>query len=124
MLNDYIIAAIDFIKTLRTEHIALISIFVTFVIFIIGKRKENKLKTYETRKEHYKKLVDFFQSIFATIGSNNDQDVLVASKREEFFEMGSSLAFSVQESSIKHTVFIGNLQSMKTYRKLGTSIMK
>ena len=50
---------------LNTEQIAIISLAVTLLLFVLGKRAENRIKIYETRKEEYQKLINFFLDIFA-----------------------------------------------------------
>lgn len=81
---------IEFINKLNTTHIALLSVAVTVLLFVLGKRKENQLKIYETKKEQYAKLLDFYKKLFSK--SSNAKDLAKSLSKEDFYELGSSLA--------------------------------
>ncbi len=62
---DTIKKIIDQIWNLSADQITIISLLITLLIFVLGKRSENRIKIYETRKEEYRKLIQFFQKIFS-----------------------------------------------------------
>lgn len=78
--------------TLDTDQIAIISLVVTFLLFVLGKRAENRIKIYETRKEEYQKLIDFFLEIFANVGKDISKLTKDDKAKKRFLDMGASLA--------------------------------
>lgn len=77
---------------LETDQIAIISLAVTLLLFVFGKMAENRIKIYETRKEEYKKLMNFFVEVFANAGKNVEELVDDDDIRTKIIEMGVSLA--------------------------------
>lgn len=76
---------------LNANQIAIISLIITLLLFVAGKRAENKIKIYETRKEEYQKLIDFFIKIFSAV-SNKEEVPQDDKTKKEFLDMGASLA--------------------------------
>lgn len=54
------------------NNAALISVAVTLLLFFHSKKKENELKIYETKKNEYAKLIDFFQKTFSPAKKKED----------------------------------------------------
>ncbi len=77
---------------LNTEQIAIISLAVTLLLFVLGKRAENRIKIYETRKEEYQKLINFFLDIFANPKKDFSKLTNDKSFQKLFLDMGTSLA--------------------------------
>ena len=77
---------------LDTNQIAIISLVVTLLLFVLGKRAENRIKIYETRKEEYKKLINFFVTVFANAGKNMDNMAEDEELKTQILDMGTSLA--------------------------------
>ena len=63
---EHVKAFFESIWQLKTDQIAIISLLVTLILFVAGKISENRIKIYETRKEEYQKLIDFFLMIFSS----------------------------------------------------------
>ena len=85
----------EFLKAiweLDTDQIAIISLAVTFLLFVLGKKAENRIKIYETRKEEYQKLIDFFLEIFANAGKDISKLTKDDKTKKRFLDMGASLA--------------------------------
>lgn len=85
----------ELIKTIwefDTDQIAIISLAVSFLLFVLGKRAENKIKIYETRKEEYQKLINFFLEIFANTGKDISKITQNDKTKKLFLDMGASLA--------------------------------
>ena len=57
IINELFIDAINLIKVLTGEQIALLSVAVSFVLYLLSKRSEIKLKKYEAKKEEYSKFL-------------------------------------------------------------------
>lgn len=80
------------LMSLTTDQIAIISLAVTLLLFVLGKHSENKIKIYETRKEEYRKLMGFFQQIFASKERSSDEIAKDEELKKQMLDMGSSLA--------------------------------
>ena len=84
----------NFISGLTAENVAFISVsttlITTFIIFILGKRKENKLKIYEVRIEQYKKLITFIETVAKN--SKTPETLKNAITDEMLLSLGTSLA--------------------------------
>ena len=102
-IKDFCASFIDFIIeqivelwsaiiNLNTDQIAIISLAVTLLLFVLGKRSENKIKIYETRKEEYRKLMEFFQQIFASRERTSEDIAKDEDLKRQMLDMGSSLA--------------------------------
>ncbi len=72
------------------ENAALLSVAVTLLLFFLSKKKENDLKTYETKKTEYAKLISLFEKIFS--GVQTKKDIVNSMSQKEFYNVGSSLA--------------------------------
>lgn len=102
-IKDFFISTIDFltdqieeiwtsIMGLTADQIAVISLAVTLLLFALGKHSENKIKIYETRKEEYRKLIEFFKQIFASKDRSSEEIVKDEELKKQMLDMGSSLA--------------------------------
>ena len=80
------------IMGLTTDQIAVNSLAVTLLLFVLGKHSENKIKIYETRKEEYRKLMEFFQQIFASKERSSEEIAKDEELKKQMLDMGSSLA--------------------------------
>lgn len=80
------------IMGLTADQIAVISLAVTLLLFVLGKNSENKIKIYETRKEEYRKLMNFFQQIFASRERSSEEIAKDEDLKKQMLDMGSSLA--------------------------------
>ncbi|MCI8403379.1 MAG: hypothetical protein HFE49_00590 [Clostridia bacterium] len=90
---DKIVELLTNIWSLSTDQIAIISLLITLLIFVIGKLSENRLKKFEIRKAEYQKLIDFFQDMFSNVDIK-DATKLTESKnfKQKFIAMGASAA--------------------------------
>ncbi len=120
----------DFIKTilsgiwnLTADQIALISIIVTLLLFVIGKYSENRIKIYETRKEQYLKLIELFQQIFSQNKKELEKLSNNGEAKKQFFDVGASIAIFGSKKLYKAFCFYRwlaldeTLQSNKFYTK-------
>lgn len=89
---EHIKELLNAIWQLDTNQITIISLAVTLLLFVLGKRAENRIKIYETRKEEYKKLIDFFLEIFANAGKETSKLTNDKKIQKLFLDMGASLA--------------------------------
>jgi len=69
----------EFVAGLIIEHITLLSVLVTLVIFVFDKRKDTKNAQLEARREQYKKFIQLLQK-FSTGKVKLDEKA-----RSEFF---------------------------------------
>lgn len=88
-MNIYINTVKNIVRWMG-ENAALLSVAVTLLLFFLSKKKENDLKTYETKKAEYAKLISLFEKIFS--GVQNKDDIVHFMSQKEFYNVGSSLA--------------------------------
>lgn len=89
---EFINKLASIIWNLSADQIALISIIVTLLLFVIGKYSENRIKIYETRKEQYLKLIELFQDIFSRKESELEKLSTNNEMKKQFFDVGASIA--------------------------------
>lgn len=110
-LKELLVNSINFIKNLSAEQIALISIIVTFIIYVLGKQNELKLKKHELKKENYIKFIKTLET-FTSKFKTNSKDIKVTPKiAEEWFDMGASLLLYGSKKLYKKYIFFRNFQS-------------
>ena len=54
----------NILKDLTSEHVALISVMVTILLFIFGRFNELKFKKHELKKEKYFQFIDMLKEIY------------------------------------------------------------
>lgn len=89
----------EFVAGLSIEHITLLSVLVTLVIFVFDKRKDTKNAQLEARREQYKKFIQLLQK-FSTGKVKLDEKA-----RSEFFDAGVSLLLYGSKKVYKKYVF-------------------
>lgn len=120
---EHIKSIFETVWNLKTDQIAIISLAVTFLLFVLGKRAENRMKIYETRKEEYKKLIDFFLKIFTSASEDIENIAQNSEAKKSFLDMGASLAIYGSKKLYKTYCFYRwisldeKVQSIKWYSK-------
>ena len=89
----------EFVAGLSIEHITLLSVLVTLIIFVFDKRTATKNTQVEARREHYEKFIQLLQK-FSTSKVKLDEKA-----RNEFFDVGSSLLLYGSKKVYKKYVF-------------------
>ena len=109
---------LNLIWAMSADQIAIISLAITLLLFVLGKRAENKIKIYETRKEEYRKLIDFFQKMFASVDKKDVQKQVNDPKmKQQFFDIGASLAIFGSKNLYKTYCFYRWLAIDETLQK-------
>lgn len=83
----------NYTELISTNNVALLSVAITFLIFVITKYQETRYKKLEDKKIQYLKLIDLMQKTF-TLPSDkkeNGEVILSDEMRKLFFDAGSSL---------------------------------
>ncbi len=81
-------------KLINSDNVALLSIAITFLIFVITKYQETRYKKIEDKKIQYLKLIELMQKIFMSppLKENKKGEVILPDEmRKLFFDAGSSL---------------------------------
>lgn len=86
---DFLEYIISVIKSLSAEQITLISIFLSFIIYSLGKRNELRMKRHEAKRENYLKFLELHIEIFKKVSDN--QKIKTEKLDTKFFDVGSSL---------------------------------
>lgn len=89
----------SFVAGLSIEHITLLSVLVTLIIFVSDKRKDIKTAQLEARREEYKKFIQLLEK-FSTGKVKIDGD-----SRKEFFDAGVSLLLYGSKKVYKKYIF-------------------
>jgi len=71
IINELLVETINLIKKLTGEQIALLSVAVSFILYLLSKRSEIKLKKYEAKKEEYAKFLTWIIKFFAEVKDMN-----------------------------------------------------
>ena len=103
MLNDLIE---NFFKALTAERVALFSILVTLLTFVIGKQRELKMKKQEMRRVEYKQLIDVLQKVYS-----NEFKVTNKNDKKLFFDTGASLLIYGSKKLYKEYIFFRDYSS-------------
>ena len=77
----------DILKDLTGEHVALISVMVTILLFVLGKFNELKFKKHELKKEKYFQFIDMLKEIYLKEGKIE----LNKTQKTKFFDFGSTI---------------------------------
>lgn len=75
------------ISNLSSENIAFISVLVTFLLYLLGKHSELKLKKHELKKDKYMEFISMLKDIYI----KNGKVEINEKTRKWFFEFGSTI---------------------------------
>ena len=94
-------------KLINADNVALLSVVITFLIFIITKYQETRYKKLEDKKIQYLKLIKLMQKTFAMPPKmdKNGNVVLSDEMRQSFFDTGSSLLLYGSKRIYKSYIF-------------------
>ncbi len=78
---------------ITADNVALLSVAITFLIFVITKYQETRYKKLEDKKIQYLKLIELMQKTFTTVPiKDKDGEVKLTDEMKKlFFDTGSSL---------------------------------
>lgn len=96
----------EFIKGLKTEQIALLSIVVSLLIYTLGKHNELRMKKHEAKKEQYIKLMKFIEKVFEETKNGVKESEI---SQSDFFDMGASLLLYGSRKVYKQYIFFRGL---------------
>ncbi|ODR33130.1 hypothetical protein [Eisenbergiella tayi] len=77
---------------ITADNIALLSVIITVVVFIISRRSELKYKKHDDKKVQYLKLIKLMEEIFMGFKKDKKGDIQLSNElKKQFFDSGSSL---------------------------------
>lgn len=77
---------------ITADNIALLSIIITVLIFVVSRRAEMRYKKHDDKKLQYLKLISLMEQIFMGIKKDKKGEVqLTDGLKKQFFDSGSSL---------------------------------
>lgn len=98
---------VKFIQNIRAEYVALASVLVTILIFVLNRRSELKYKKHEDKKAQYIKVIKLLSVVYD--GSLKDkksgQIKLTDDLKKLFFDVGSSLLLYGSKKLYKEYIF-------------------
>ncbi|PHU34247.1 hypothetical protein [Pseudobutyrivibrio ruminis] len=98
---------------ITTENVALLSVIITLLIFILSRQAEVRYKKHEDKKNQYIKLINLMnKSMKKGVFEQNSQGEIIPTneQRDEFFDVGSSLLLYGSTGIYRKYVFLENLQ--------------
>lgn len=98
---------IQIISNLSSEQIALISVIVTILLYLLGKHNELKFKKHELKKEKYLEFVYMLKEIYLNGGNIELNDEW----KEKFFEFGSTVFIYGSKKMYKKYCFFREFSS-------------
>ena len=93
----------DFLSKFSATELALIPVFVTFLVFVLDKRGELKLRKQEVKREEYKKFLSFYAKLYDNTKPAHKR--IKELKQDEFFDMGASLLMYGSKKLYKQYLF-------------------
>ncbi len=113
---DFILVSL---KGLTGEQIALISVFVSFIIYTLGKISELKMKKHEAKKKHYMKFIKMYEKMItqSSFDKSKIEDALIINMKSEFFELGSSLLLYGSKKLYRQYIFIREINENPIFTK-------
>lgn len=114
---------VEFIKNIilniKSEYVALFSVIVTLVIFILNRQAELRYKKYEERKHEYKKLIDFLSLTYTEPHKMKPQKngKLSSEIQKMFFDVGSSLMLYASKKLYKKYIFFRDFTTHEALKK-------
>lgn len=135
IINELFIDAINLIKILTGEQIALLSVAVSFVLYLLSKRSEIKLKKYEAKKEEYAKFLTWIIKFFTEVkdmnldnkdpkprkGKTNQKsptDKALEEFEKNFYEAGSSFAVYASKELYDEFLFFRKITTDEKVKEL------
>lgn len=77
---------------ITSDNIALLSVIITILIFIITRRVEIRYKKHDDKKVQYLKLIDLMQKTFSTPKKDKKGEIVLSDETKRlFFDTGASL---------------------------------
>ena len=98
---------IQMISNLSSEQIALISVIVTILLYLLGKHNELKFKKHELKKEKYLEFVYMLKEVYLNGGNIELNDEW----KEKFFEFGSTVFIYGSKKMYKKYCFFREFSS-------------
>lgn len=95
-----------FFSGLTPENIALLSVIITLLLYVLGKRSELKLKKHELRKDEYIQFINMLKDIYL-----NQDFKLSGENKEKFFDLGAALFVYGSKKMYKKYCFFRNFQT-------------
>lgn len=98
---------------LKSEYIALFSVLVTIIIYILNRQSELKFKKYESKRTEYAKLITFLSIAYTSphkLQPNKDGK-LSQEIQKEFYDVGASLMLYASKKLYKEYLFFRDFSS-------------
>lgn len=107
------------IVNMKSEYVALFSVIVTLIIFILNRQAELRYKKYEERKHEYKKLIDFLNITYTDPNKMKFQKNGEPSSemQQKFFDVGSSLMLYASKKLYKKYIFFRDFTTHDVFKK-------
>lgn len=93
------------LKNITSEQIALISVIVTILLYLLGKHNELKFKKHELKKEKYMQFLDLLKDAYLKGGEIFSKEAY----KTKFFDFGSTVFIYGSKKCIRNIAFLEKL---------------
>ena len=76
---------------ITADNIALLSVVITVIIFVISRQAELRYKKHDDKKVQYFKLIQLLEKIFNSSKQNKKGNIMTEDFKSQFFDTGASL---------------------------------
>lgn len=97
----------EILQSLTAEYVALISVIVTILLFIIGKFNELKFKKHELKKEKYMQFIDLLKETYLSGSDININEEW----KQKFFDFGATIFIYGSKKMYKKYCFFREISS-------------
>lgn len=116
---DNIKDILSFIATyIKSEYVALFSVLVTILIYLLNRQSELKYKKHESRREEYAKLISFLSITFTEPDKVKPDKSGKLSKeiQKQFYDTGVSLMLYASKKVYKKYIFFRDFSNCEHFR--------
>ena len=96
---------------ITADNVALLSVIITVLIFVISRRAEIRYKKHDDKKVQYLKLIDLMQQMLSNPKKDKKGELVLSDEtRRLFFDTEHHCFYTDQREYIANTYFFGNSQ--------------
>lgn len=109
---------VDNIFSMSAEQIALTSIAVSLVIYLLSRSREQKLKKYEAKKEKYEVFIEFMVKFFSHSKDINEGKIdFVENLESDYYKLGANLAIYGSKRLYREYCFFRRITTDESIQK-------
>ncbi len=104
--------------SVTADNIALLSVIITVIVFVLSRRAELKYKKHDDKKVQYLKLIVLMEQIFMGLNKDKKGELkLTTELKKQFFDSGSSLLLYGSKKLYRQYLFFREFSSNLLVKK-------